>query len=54
VLLPEARFNRAIALYRLEQWVAARKALEPFASGEYGRYRREDAQRLLEAIEQKR
>lgn len=53
VLLPEARFNRAIALYRLEQWAAARRALEPFANGEYGRYRREDAQRLLEAIEHK-
>jgi tetratricopeptide (TPR) repeat protein len=53
VLLPEARFNRAIALYRLEQWAAAQSALEPFASGEYGRYRREDAQRLLEAIAQK-
>ncbi len=53
VLLPEARFNRAIALYRLEQWAAAQRALQPFANGEYGRYRRDDAQRLLEAIEHK-
>lgn len=51
VLLPEARFNRAIALYRLGQWAEARRALKPFAGGEYGRYRREDAERLLDAIE---
>jgi len=54
VLLPEARFNRAIALYRLGQWAAAKRALEPFAGGEYGRYRRADAERLLEAIERQR
>lgn len=54
VLLPEARFNRAIALYRLAHWAEAKRALEPFANGEYGRYRREDAARLLEAIERPR
>jgi outer membrane protein assembly factor BamD (BamD/ComL family) len=45
----EARYNRAIALYRLGQMQLAREALEPFARGEYGGYRRAEAQRLLEA-----
>jgi hypothetical protein len=49
-LLLEARFNRAITLYRLGRRDAARKALEPFASGDYGGYRREEARRLLEAL----
>jgi hypothetical protein len=45
----EARYNRGIALYRLGQTPLAREALEPFARGEYGGYRRAEAQRLLEA-----
>lgn len=46
----EARYNRGIALYRLGRAELAREALEPFARGEYGGYRRADAQRLLEAL----
>jgi tetratricopeptide (TPR) repeat protein len=46
----EARYNRGIALYRLGQAERAREALEPFARGEYGGYRRADARRLLEAL----
>jgi hypothetical protein len=46
----EARFNRGIALYRLGQVPEARRALQPFADGEYGGYRREAARRLLEAL----
>lgn len=46
----EARYNRGIALYRLGQTELAREALEPFARGEYGAYRRADAQRLLETL----
>jgi hypothetical protein len=45
----EARYNRGIALYRLGRTELAREALEPFARGEYGGYRRAEAQRLLEA-----
>jgi hypothetical protein len=50
----EARFNRAITLYRLGRFAAAREALIPFAGGEYGGYRRADAQRLLDAIDEQR
>jgi len=46
----EARYNRAIALVRLGRTDEARAALEPFARGEYGGYRREDAARLLESL----
>jgi len=46
----EARYNRGIALYRLGKNDAAREALEPFARGEYGSYRRSDARRLLDAL----
>lgn len=46
----EARYNRGIALYRLGRSELAREALEPFARGEYGGYRRNDARRLLEAL----
>ena len=53
-LLPEARFNRAIALYRLGQWEAARRALAPFAAGAYGGYRRDDARRLIESLDTRR
>lgn len=46
--LPEARFNRAVALHRLGRHDEARSALEPFAHGMYGGYRRDDAKRLIE------
>lgn len=47
--VPEARFNRAIALWKLGRRDEAARALEPFARGAYGEYRREEAQRLLDA-----
>lgn len=46
----EARFNRGVALFRLGQREAARRALRPFAEGEYGSYRRAEAASLLEAL----
>ena len=49
-MLIEARYNRGIALARLGRGAEAVKALEPFASGEYGDYRRDDARRLLEKL----
>lgn len=45
----EARYNRALTLVRLGRYDAALEALEPFATGP-GRYRREEATRLIEAI----
>lgn len=47
----EARYNRALALVRLEKKAEAAEALRPFAEGEYGAYRRNDALRLLQWIE---
>jgi hypothetical protein len=49
-LSPEARYNRAIALARLGRNAEAAAALEPFARGDYGGYRRSEAQSLLEAL----
>jgi len=49
-LAPEARYNRALSLVWLGRTAAARAALEPFARGAFGDYRRRDAQRLLEAL----
>jgi hypothetical protein len=46
----EARYNRAIALVRLQRRDAAIAALRPFAAGEHGDYRREEAQRLLHML----
>ena len=46
----EARYNRAMALVRLGRNDEARSALQPFARGEFGGYRREDAARLLESL----
>ncbi|APR76600.1 Hypothetical protein A7982_01947 [Minicystis rosea] len=45
----EARYNRAIALYRLGRKADAAAALRPFAEGDYGSYRRDEAKALLEA-----
>jgi hypothetical protein len=50
-MLIEARFNRAIALMQLGQRAEARAALTPFAEGQYGGYRRDDARRLIETLE---
>jgi hypothetical protein len=46
----EARYNRAIALYRLGRREAALEALRPFADGAYGAYRRDEARELLEKL----
>ena len=46
----EARYNRAIALVRLGRNDEAKAALEPFARGEFGGYRRDDAARLLGSL----
>jgi hypothetical protein len=47
----EARYNRGIALVRLERWSEAEVALAPYAEGRYGAYRQRDARMLLKAIE---
>lgn len=49
----EARYNRAIALVRLGRNAEARTALRPFADGEYGEYRRADAQSLLTMLDRR-
>jgi hypothetical protein len=49
-LLPEARYNRAIALVRVGRLREAAQALQPFAFGEYGEYRRKEASKLLSRI----
>jgi TolA-binding protein len=46
----EARYNRAIALHRLGRRAEAIEALRPFADGAYGRYRRDEAQQLIEEL----
>jgi hypothetical protein len=46
----EARYNRAIALVRLGRNEEAKAGLEPFARGDFGGYRRDDAARLLESL----
>ena len=46
----EARFDRAIDLVHLGRTSQARTALEPFARGDYGAYRRADARALLATL----
>lgn len=46
----EARFNRAIALVRLGRREEARRALRPFADGDYGAYRAGEARALLRVL----
>ncbi len=46
----EARYNRAVALLRAGRTAEARAALTPFAAGEYGAYRKQEAQALLDAL----
>jgi hypothetical protein len=48
----EARYNRALCLIRLERNAEAQSALEPFARGDFGAYRRDEATRLLRALAQ--
>lgn len=47
---PEARYNRALCLVKLGRNAEASRALEPFANGAYGGYRRAEAQSLREAL----
>lgn len=49
-LAPEARWNRAICLLRLERTAEARQALRPFAQGAEGGYRQAQAQALLQEL----
>jgi type IV secretory pathway VirB10-like protein len=46
----EARYNRALCLVRLARNAEARAALEPFAKGSFGGYRKREAGELLEAL----
>lgn len=47
----EAQYNRAIALARLSRTREALTALRPFANGDYGNYRRDEARALVESLE---
>ncbi|WP_394843980.1 hypothetical protein LZC95_43870 [Pendulispora brunnea] len=49
--VPEARYNRAIALLRLDRRDEAVRELTPFADGKYGGYRQEEARGLIEAMQ---
>ncbi|WP_394833517.1 hypothetical protein LVJ94_44120 [Pendulispora rubella] len=49
--VPEARYNRAIALLRLDRRDEAVRELTPFAEGKYGGYRQEEARGLIEAMQ---
>jgi hypothetical protein len=48
--VPEARYNIALDQIKLGNSAAAREALEPFAEGRYGNYRRKEARELLDAL----
>lgn len=50
-LAPEARYNRALGLVRERRVHEARAALEPFARGDFGGYRKHEATALLQALE---
>lgn len=47
---PEASYNRALCLARLGRNEEARAALEPFASGAMGGYRKDEASSLIERL----
>ena len=52
---PEARFNRALCLIRLERFGTAKQALRPFAAGAVGRgYRTTEARTLLDWMDRPR
>jgi hypothetical protein len=48
---PEARYNRAIDLLKLGRNGEAREALQPFADGAFGGYRRDEAQGILRSLD---
>ncbi|MBK9259362.1 MAG: hypothetical protein IPM54_05945 [Polyangiaceae bacterium] len=47
----EARYNRALCLVRLGRKAEAQRALEPFAAGAYGGYRKAEARSLVDAMQ---
>lgn len=49
-LAPEARYDRALVLVKLERWTEARAALAPFANAPDGAYRQREAAKILDAI----
>ncbi|MDX2091645.1 MAG: hypothetical protein SFX73_27540 [Kofleriaceae bacterium] len=49
-LAPEARYDRALVLVKLERWSEARVALAPFANAPAGAYRQREAAKILDAI----
>jgi hypothetical protein len=48
--VPEARYNRALALVRLGRKAEAADALRPFADGAFGDYHRADARTVIDAL----
>lgn len=51
-LAPEARYNRALCLIRLHKFDQARAALQPFAEGTDGNYRKAEARALLRSLDE--
>jgi hypothetical protein len=49
-LAPEAHFNRAVCLLRLDRSQDAARELAPFAAGQWGGYRQSEAAQLLAAM----
>ncbi len=49
-LVVEARYNRALALVRLNRRTEAVEALAPFVVGEYGAYRQREAEALTQKL----
>lgn len=47
----EARYNRGVALVKTGRAAEARAALQPFADGEYGGYRHDEARSLLRSLD---
>jgi TolA-binding protein len=48
---PDARFNRALCLLRLDRRAEAERALRPFADGAFRGYRRLEARALLDWLD---
>lgn len=48
---PEAQYNRALSLLRLERREEARRALLPFAHGDFAGYRQAEAKALLDRLD---
>lgn len=50
-LAVEARYNQALCLLKLGRTHEARRALAPFVAGNYGAYRRQEAQALIATLD---